>query len=117
MSTRTSTRGPTWISSHRRDSAPRVERRGGQELLHVFDGESGRVLDETYWSIEAKLDFMQRSGIHQSVVSLGNPWLEAFDPADSVAIAKDLNAELARMDPDTGGRPGGHGMPAERWCR
>lgn len=92
-----------------RDIAPRVERRGGQELLHVFDGESGRVLDETYWSLEAKLDFMQRSGIHQSVVSLGNPWLEAFDAADSVAIAKDLNAELARMDPDTGGRLVGMG--------
>jgi predicted TIM-barrel fold metal-dependent hydrolase len=78
-------------------------------LLHVFDGESGRELDEGYWSVEAKLDFMQRSGIHQSVVSLGNPWLEAFEAGDSVAIAKDLNAELACMDSDTGGRLVGMG--------
>lgn len=92
-----------------RETAPRVERRDGRELLHVFDGEVGRVLDEGYWSVEAKLDFMQRSGIHQSVISLGNPWLEAFDPADSLAIAKDLNAELASMDTDTGGRLVGMG--------
>jgi predicted TIM-barrel fold metal-dependent hydrolase len=92
-----------------REAAPRVERRDGHELLHVFDGESGRVLDEEYWSVEAKLAFMERSGIDQSVVSLGNPWLEAFEPADSVAIAKDLNAELAAMAADTGGRMVGMG--------
>lgn len=93
----------------RRESAPRVERRDGQELLHVFDGEEGRLLDEGYWSIEAKLAFMERSGIHQSVVSLGNPWLEAFEPAESVEIAKDLNQELAGMAAATGGRMVGMG--------
>ena len=92
-----------------RDTAPRVERRDGLELLHIFEGENGRVVDEGFWSVDAKLEFMERSGIDQSVVSLGNPWLEAFEPAESVAIAKDLNAELACMESDTGGRLVGMG--------
>lgn len=93
----------------RRVSAPRLERRDGRELLHVFDGEEGRLVDEEYWSIEAKLEFMTRAGIQQSVVSLGNPWLEVFEPAESVKIARDLNQELASMAADTGGRMVGMG--------
>lgn len=87
-----------------REELPRVERRGGEEYFVIFPGEAGRVLDVSYWSVEEKLAYMDRSGISQSVVSLGNPWLQPFAPEEARQLAKELNAELASLQERTGGR-------------
>lgn len=91
-----------------RDELPRVERRGDQELFVIFPGETGRVLDETYWSLDEKLAYMDRSGITRSVVSLGNPWLEPFG-AEGSEIAREMNSELSSFEGRTGGRVVGMG--------
>ncbi|MGH2671554.1 MAG: amidohydrolase family protein, partial [Actinomycetota bacterium] len=48
--------------------------------------------------------------IAQTVVSLGNPWLDPFGAEQSFAAARALNAELAELSADTGGRIVGMGV-------
>jgi len=92
-----------------RAELPRVDRRPDGEYFVIFPGEAGRRMDETYWSLEEKLAYMDRSGISQSVVSLGNPWLDPFAPAEARELAEELNAELASFAGRTGGRVVGMG--------
>lgn len=96
-----------------REQAPRVTGEPGDERLQFFAGEEasgGRPIDETYWSIEAKLAFMREAGIERSVVSLGNPWLDPIDPADALDVARRINAEFAELGPATGNRLVGLGV-------
>ncbi|MGY2085385.1 amidohydrolase family protein [Blastococcus sp. SYSU DS0539] len=92
-----------------RTELPLVDRRPDGEYFVIFPGEAGRRLDETYWSLEEKLAYMDRSGITQSVVSLGNPWLDPFAPQEARELADELNAELATFAQRTGGRVVGMG--------
>lgn len=96
-----------------RSALPRVERRDGREYFVIFDGEAGRLLDETYWSLDEKLSYMDRSGITQTVVSLGNPWLEPFPASEARELAEELNAELASYETRTDGRVVGMGCLPE----
>jgi aminocarboxymuconate-semialdehyde decarboxylase len=92
-----------------RTELPRVDRRAEGEFFVIFPGESGRLIDASYWSLEEKLAYMDRSGISQSIVSLGNPWLDPFSPDEARGLAKELNAELASFADRTGGRIVGMG--------
>jgi predicted TIM-barrel fold metal-dependent hydrolase len=92
-----------------RTELPRVDRRADGDFFVIFPGESGRPIDDSYWSLDEKLAYMDRSGISQSVVSLGNPWLDPFSPGDARGLAKELNAELASFSERTGGRVVGMG--------
>jgi aminocarboxymuconate-semialdehyde decarboxylase len=92
-----------------RTDLPRIDRRPDGEHFVIFPGEPGRPIDETYWSLDEKLAFMDRSGISQSVVSLGNPWLDPFPAAEARELAQALNSELASFAGRTGGRVVGMG--------
>lgn len=96
-----------------REELPRIERHGVDERFLIFPGESGRVIDESYWSLDEKLAYMDRFGIAQSVVSLGNPWLEPFSAAESRELANELNGELSSYRDRTGGRVVAMGCMAE----
>ena len=92
-----------------RTEVPRVGQDAGAERFVIFPAEQatpggGRKIDESFWDVEAKLDYMDAVGIDQTVVSLGNPWLDPFDGPDSADWARRLNAELASLEPETGGR-------------
>ncbi len=96
-----------------RTEAPRVTGEPGDERLLFFAGEEatgGRPIDETYWSVEAKLAFMREAGIERSVVSLGNPWLDPVEPAVALDVARRMNAEFAALGPATGNRLVGLGV-------
>jgi aminocarboxymuconate-semialdehyde decarboxylase len=92
-----------------RSEAPRVIERGAKEYLAVLPGrddraDAGRLIDPSYWSTEAKIAFMDRSGIDVSVVSPPNPWLY-FLPADqAIEMARLLNQDLEQMARASGGR-------------
>lgn len=95
-----------------RTEVPYVDRTESTATLFVFPGEAGRAMDESYWSVEAKLDYMASAGITQSVVSLGNPWLEPFDDDEGEALAHVVNEFLAGLEEATGARIVGMGcMP------
>jgi len=93
-----------------RVEVPRVVADAGAERFVIFAGERGRVIGPDYWDIAAKLAFMDQAGIQRTVVSLGNPWLDPFPPAQSRELAVVLNDELARLDALTNGRLVGLGI-------
>jgi aminocarboxymuconate-semialdehyde decarboxylase len=76
----------------------------------IFPGEPGRVIGDEWWDIGRKLEFMGRHGIDQSLVSLGNPWLDPFDPSETVALARALNDQFAALRDDTDGHILGMGV-------
>lgn len=106
---------PAWfIDRFRdRDDVPRVvEEEGGDRFL-LFETEDGKssgpLLTADYTTIEAKVDFMDRHDIDCSVVSLGNPWFEFFDPDESLDLAREANSRMAPLADQTSGRVVGMG--------
>jgi predicted TIM-barrel fold metal-dependent hydrolase len=99
-----------------RTTIPRVTEHEGSEYFVIFAHEEdagpggGRAFDAEYTSIDLKLEHMDRNRIDRSVVSVGNPWLDPFNGDDSPQIARDLNAELAGYETQTGGRVVGMGL-------
>lgn len=92
-----------------RTEIPRIGDHDGEEHFIIFPAEAatsggGRRLDESFWDVQAKLAYMNNVGIDQTVVSLGNPWLDPFDGADSADWARRLNAELASLESATDAR-------------
>jgi aminocarboxymuconate-semialdehyde decarboxylase len=100
----------------RRDRIPRLVAAGGEERIRFFahedapGGSGGRPIDEAYWDVGAKLRWMAAAGIDQSVVSLGNPWLDFFEGDDAIEAAGTLNALLGGLQEQTGGRLVGMGV-------
>ena len=92
-----------------RPTIPRVSREDGIERFVIFPeeeapGHAGRVISEDYWSLEAKLSFMDRFGIDQTILSLGNPWLDPFSEQEGAAVARQFNADIATLQSRTGNR-------------
>jgi aminocarboxymuconate-semialdehyde decarboxylase len=51
----------------------------------------GRPIGPEYWDIKAKLSFMNDHGIHGSILSLANPWLDFVETEEAVQLAEELN--------------------------
>jgi predicted TIM-barrel fold metal-dependent hydrolase len=107
---------PDWFIDFFRDrtEVPRVVADADGERLLLFTTqsgeESGPMLTDSYTTVAAKLDFMRMYGIDCSVVSLGNPWLEVFEPDESLDLAHDANARMAALAEETSGRIIGMGV-------
>lgn len=111
---------PRWYieSLKRRTEIPRVVGAEGAEHFVIFPEEEredthatgGRPMDAEYWDIGAKLAFMDRFGINQTVLTLGNPWLDPMRGAESLDLARRLNAEYAQLERETDGRIMGMGV-------
>ena len=93
-----------------RSEPPRLVPSPEGERFVIFPGEPGRVMDAEYTDLARKLAFMDANGIDQSVVSLGNPWLDPLTDMDTVALARALNDEFAALRAETGGRVVGMGV-------
>ena len=88
---------------------PRISDDDGVERFVIFEeeetsGSGGRLITEDYWSLDAKLAFMDRFGIDQTILSLGNPWLDPFNEAEALETARYFNADAALRRKETGGR-------------
>lgn len=114
----------------KRSDIPKVLTVGGEDRLIILPGEDhesttsvGRPIGKEYWSVQAKLRFMDNHNISKSVVSLANPWLDflevcqcavfivSFRVSESVlkgdeaeAVAQQLNDELQSICEQSGGR-------------
>ncbi|KAH9903651.1 uracil-5-carboxylate decarboxylase [Xylariomycetidae sp. FL2044] len=68
----------------------------------------GRPVTSHYSSLQQKLHFMDTHGIHISVISLANPWLDFVPPLDASGTARSINdafeAMCASTDPPASGR-------------
>jgi predicted TIM-barrel fold metal-dependent hydrolase len=93
-----------------RTAIPKIVGDPGDERFVIFpeedmaDASGGRPMSPDFWDVGRKIAFMDRHGIDQTVISLGNPWLDPFDRSESLTSARDLNAELADLPATTGGR-------------
>lgn len=90
-----------------RREIPRVDTRDGKSWFVIFPEEErtgGRPIEPPMSSLDAKLAFMDEAGIDQTVVSLGNPWLDPLPGRDSIDWARRINADLAGLEADSGGR-------------
>lgn len=82
-----------------RESIPRVQRKSDGEHFVIFPDEE-RVLGATrpmtpeFYDIQKKLAFMDRNKIDQSVISIGNPWLDFLPPQEGAEWATRLNSWL-----------------------
>lgn len=95
-----------------RTKPPRLMPGPEGELFVIFPEELGRPMDEEYSDVGRKLAFMERAGIDQSLVSLGNPWLDPI--SGSVDLARQINAQFAAMEEETDARIVGMGvLPGE----
>lgn len=54
-------------------------------------GLPGRPLTDHYYSVKAKIEFMDTHAIDISVLSMGNPWLDFLDPSIAGEIAASMN--------------------------
>ncbi len=65
---------------------------------------AGRPVGCEYWCVDAKVAYMDRHRITQSIVSLANPWLDFLtgQPADDAG--RELNDELEAMCEQSGDR-------------
>jgi predicted TIM-barrel fold metal-dependent hydrolase len=91
-----------------RTEAPKLVPSPDGDLFVIFPDEPGRIMDEEYSDVGRKLAFMDSAGIDQSVVSLGNPWLDPI--SNSAGLARDLNAQFAGLRDETGARLVGLGV-------
>lgn len=102
---------PRWYLDllHERSSIPRVSRKDGVEQFVIFPEEEdpdhgGRIINEDYWSLDSKVAYMDRFGIDQTLLSLGNPWLDPFDEREGLKIARQFNEDFATLGSRTNGR-------------
>lgn len=92
-----------------RTRTPRVveEEDGSRRFLlfDVGDGTSvGPIMLPEFTSPMAKLEFMDANGIDCSIISLGNPWLDVFEPETSLGMAREANARLGQCWRESRGR-------------
>ena len=92
-----------------RTQIPRVSEEDGVEKFVIFpeeetSGRGGRIIAEDYWSLDAKLAFMDRFGIDQTILSLGNPWLDPFEEEGGLDTARFFNADAALRRAESSGR-------------
>lgn len=54
----------------------------------------GRPVNDSYWDINKKIEFMDAHDIDVSVISLANPWLDFVDADAAAKAAEDVNNEI-----------------------
>ena len=91
----------------KRTSVPRVFTRDGSERLVILPNEdldpstsTGRMIGPEYYDKKSKLEFMDNHGIHTSVLSIANPWLDFLPAKEAETIATELNTELQQICKD-----------------
>src|SRR5437868_8056838 len=76
---------------------PRVVERSGQEYLDIFPAAPGstdappRPLSNAFWSLDAKVAFMDEWRIAHAVLSVGNPWVDWMPSGEAIEWASQLN--------------------------
>lgn len=93
-----------------RSRPPLIRKDAGGEQIVLLPHDAGRPFHQAFWDFGYKLDVMDRVGISHSLVSLGNPWLDAIDPSTASPLADVVNDQLGSLAASTGGRLLGMGV-------
>lgn len=102
---------PRWYIDRLRSrtALPRITEDADGEKFVIFaeeeqSEEGGRLISEEYWSLDAKLAHMDQFGIDQTILSLGNPWLDPFEGPEGLKTARFFNEDFAKLRAKTNGR-------------
>jgi aminocarboxymuconate-semialdehyde decarboxylase len=90
---------PSAFSDHlrRRTTPPFIVSVEGVERFQLFPGDVGVPFTDAFHDVDAKIRYMDASGIQHSVLSVGNPWLDLDGGAASVALAGAINDDLLEL--------------------
>ena len=85
----------------KRTDVPKVLTIEGNDRLVILPGEddeittsTGRPIGKEYYSVDAKLAYMNNHNISHSVISLANPWLDFLYGTEAESVAQELNDEF-----------------------
>ncbi len=97
-----------------RGDIPKVRTIDGEDRLIILPGEEdektttvGRPIGREYWSVEAKIEYMNHHNIRHSIISLANPWLDFLTGKEAESVAQELNDELQSICENSQGRLSG----------
>ncbi|KAF9893253.1 hypothetical protein FE257_011683 [Aspergillus nanangensis] len=76
------------------NEAPRLIILSSDDDPSIPIDQRGRPVDSSYFDINVKLTFMRRHGIHCSVISLANPWLDFLEPSEAQKWAQLINDDI-----------------------
>ena len=87
---------PTAFVEHlrRRSRPPAIATVAGLDRFQLFPGDAGVPFTEDFHDVEAKIRYMDDSGIGHSILSVGNPWLDLDGGPSSVPLARAINRDL-----------------------
>jgi len=94
----------------KRNMIPRVINKNDSREFLIFpeedgpNGVGGRPMGSEYYDLDQKLEFMDKTGIQTSVISLGNPWLDPFPDSTGDAAARLINQTMSKYEEKTNGR-------------
>jgi aminocarboxymuconate-semialdehyde decarboxylase len=95
----------------KRTEIPKVRTIGGEDRLIILPGEEaekttkvGRPVGKEYWSVDAKIAYMDRHNISHSIISLANPWLDFLEGSAAESVASELNDDLQDICEKSKGR-------------
>ena len=95
----------------KRTDVPKVLTIEGNDRLVILPGEddeittsTGRPIGKEYYSVDAKLAYMNNHNISHSVISLANPWLDFLYGTEAESVAQELNDELQSICESSNGR-------------
>ncbi len=82
-----------------RSEIPKVVRDADGDHFVIFADEekvagATRPIDEHFFRLEKKLEFMDQHGIERAVISIGNPWVDFLDGDEEISWATRLNDEI-----------------------
>ncbi len=82
-----------------RTGVPRVDRRPDGDHFVIFPDEeqllgATRPITPSFFDLDEKIAWMNQHGIDRAVISIGNPWLDPFEPGEAREWAVRLNDEL-----------------------
>jgi predicted TIM-barrel fold metal-dependent hydrolase len=81
----------------RRGTPPFLVSVDGVERFQLFPGDVGVEFTADFHDVDAKIRYMDSSGIRHSVLSVGNPWLDLDAGEESVALAVAINDDLLEL--------------------
>lgn len=68
------------------------------------------LLTPPFYDADVRVRDMDRNGVTFSVVSPANPWADSFGPAEAIAVAREVNDDLAELVGSHHSRLGGLGI-------
>jgi len=81
----------------RRRTPPFIVSVDGVERFQLFPGDVGVEFTADFHDVDAKIRYMDRSGIWHSMLSVGNPWLDLDAGERSVELAAAINGDLLQV--------------------